>query len=131
VLAVVALAVVSVVMATVTSELMTARRLLDHRQQQLQADWLARAGVELAAARLLSEPAGYEGETVELIPDAEVRVVIRAEAGEPGTFHVHSEARYPRRGPNGVTRSCTRVLRRTQQGNEVRIQVVPAREERS
>ena len=42
--------------------------LLTDRQKQLQAVWLARAGVELAAARLLSNPADYKSESLALFP---------------------------------------------------------------
>jgi hypothetical protein len=125
VLAVVALAVVAIVTATITGQFMTARRLLDQRHRQIQAEWLARAGVELAAARLLSEPTGYEGETVELIPEAEVHIAVRPETGVPGGFRVLSDARFPGRGAHVVLRSCSRLLRRTQRGNDVRIEVGP------
>src|SRR5207248_3402954 len=81
--AVVALAVVSVVSTSVVWNCLAGRRLLDQRQHQLQAKWLARSGLELAAARLLAEPSGYMGESVELIPGAQVRVVVRTEQAAP------------------------------------------------
>src|SRR6266496_2220235 len=93
--AVVALAVVSVVSASVVWNCLAGRRLLDQRQHQLQAEWLARSGLELAAARLLADPAGYKGESVELIPGALVRIEVRTEQAAPNVFRVTSEGRFP------------------------------------
>jgi hypothetical protein len=121
--AVVALLVVTVMIASITWQCLAQRRKLDQRANQLQADALARAGVEWAAARLLADPANYKGESIEPIPGSEVRIEVRA---EPATnlFHVTSEARYPRDARNSVLRSVTRTLRRQAQGNEVRVEVV-------
>jgi hypothetical protein len=121
---VVALAVVSVVVTTVAWQCVAGRRLLERRQHQLQADGLARAGVELAAARLLAT-ASYKGESVELIPDSQLRVEVRADPATPDLFRVSCEARFPREGPDVVRRSVTRSLRRTSRDNQVRIEVIP------
>ena len=123
-IAVAALAVVSVVMAAVTWQCLAGRRLLDRRQNQLQAESLARAGIELAAARLLTDPAGYRGESVEPIPGAEVHIEVRANPGAADVFRVTSEVRFPRDEPDMVRRSATRSFRRTSRGNEVRLEVV-------
>jgi hypothetical protein len=76
---VVVLAVLTAVVGAITWQHLTARRLLDQRHQQLQAVWLARAGLELAAARLLADPAGYTEESVALLPEAQVRITVRSE----------------------------------------------------
>jgi hypothetical protein len=119
-----ALALVSVVSAAVVWQCLAGRRLLGHRQHELQADWLARAGVELAADRLLADPAGYTGESAEPIPGAEVRVEVRAEPGSANVFRVTSTARFPRDGPDTVLRSATRSFRRTSRGDRVGLEVV-------
>jgi hypothetical protein len=75
----VVLVVLMAVMGTTTWQHLTARRLLDRRHQQLQAAWLARAGVELAAARLLSNPADFTGESVALLPGTQVRITVQNE----------------------------------------------------
>jgi hypothetical protein len=121
---VVALAVVSVVSAAVTWQCLASRRLLDRRQHQLQAESLARAGVELAADRLLTDPAGYRGESVELIPGAQVRIEVRADEGAADVFRVTSEARFPKDGRDSVRRSARRSFRRTSKGGQVRLEVV-------
>jgi len=123
-IAVVALAVATVLAGTITWQCLAGRRVLDCRQHQLQAEWLARAGVELAAARLLADPTGYTGEAVELIPGSQVRIAIRAEQGAPNVFRVTSEARYSKDGTSPVMRSVTRSLRRMGQGKEARIEIV-------
>ncbi|MCI0456302.1 MAG: hypothetical protein L0Z62_04920 [Gemmataceae bacterium] len=75
----VVLALLTAVLGTTTWQHLTARRVLDQRHKQLQAAWLARAGVELAAARLLSNPADYTGESVALLPGAQVRLTVQSE----------------------------------------------------
>jgi hypothetical protein len=123
-MAVVALVVVAAVGAAVTWQCVAGRRLLERRQNQLQAAELARAGVELAADRLLTDPAGYTGETAELVPGAEVRVEVRAEPGKADVFRVTSEARVPRDGLESVLRTATRTFRRLRRGDRVRLEVV-------
>src|SRR5439155_4435299 len=61
------------------------------RQNRVQALWLARSGGELAAARLLTDPDGYVGEVVELIPEGHVRIVVQPDPGRPDTFHIRCE----------------------------------------
>jgi hypothetical protein len=125
-IAVVALALVAVVAAAVTWQCLAGRRLLDRRGNQLQAEWLARAGVELAADRLLADPAGYKGESVEPVPGARVRIEVRADPGAADVFRVTSEARFPGDDRDTVLRSATRSFRRTSRGGQVRLEVVSA-----
>jgi hypothetical protein len=124
-IAVVTLAVVAVLTTAVVAQLVAGRRLLDRRPHRLQAEWLARAGVELAVARLLADPADYRGETVEPVPGSDVRIKVRPDPAAPDLFRVTSEARYPEEGPGAVRRSVTCTLRRTRRGNEVGVERVP------
>jgi hypothetical protein len=123
-IAVVAIALVSAVAAAVVWQCLAGRRVLEHRHNQLQAEWLAGAGVELAADRLLTDPAGYRGESVEPIPGAEVRIEVRP---GPGTdvFRVTCSARFPKGDREAVGRSAARTFRRTSRGGRVRLEVVP------
>lgn len=123
-IAVVALGVVAVVSVAIVRNCLACRRLLDRRQHEVQAEWLARSGVELAAARLLADPASYKGEAVELIAGAQVRIEVRSDQATPNVFRVTSAARFPRDGPDVVQRSVTRSLRRTPRGDQVRIEVI-------
>jgi hypothetical protein len=119
-----ALAIVSALLAAITWECVAGRRLVERRQVQLQADALARAGVELAAERLLRDPASYQGESVELLPGGRVRIEVRADPKRTDLFQVTSEARYPGDGSERVVRSAKRTFRRTSRNNEVRLEAI-------
>jgi Tfp pilus assembly protein PilX len=91
------------------------KRALDNSQWRLQAQWLAEAGVERAAARLLAD-AKYSGETWAIAPqdlvgneDAVVRIRVENVAGKPERRSVCVEAEYPGSGP-GHCRQVKQVL---------------------
>jgi hypothetical protein len=120
-----ALVVVSALVATAGWHVLLNRRLAERREHQLQAGWLARAGLELAAARLLGDPEGYAGESAEPVARSLVRVTVQREKGSPDTFRVVSEARYPTDARGVVVRELTRRLRRVSEGGRVRLEVLP------
>ena len=120
------LAVISVFMMTITAQLLSNRRTVEHRGQQLQAAWLARAGIERACSRLLSDPAKYTGESIELMPNSQVRIEVQPDSKSKDTFVVTSEASYPSDNPHGVRRLLTRRLHRVSDGPRARIEVQPA-----
>src|SRR5207248_9086043 len=91
-----------------------------------QPDALADAGVERAVARLLADPATAKDETVELIPDSQLHIEIRAVPGKDNIFRVTSEARYPKDGPEFVRRSLSRSVKRVTRDNQIRIEILPA-----
>ncbi len=122
--AVAALLIVAVATASVARQCVVGRRLVERRQQHLQAEWLARAGVELAADRLLADPTTYRGETLELIPGGRVRVEVRADPKAADVFRVSSEARYPDDEADGTRCSATRSFRRTRRDGQVRLEVI-------
>jgi hypothetical protein len=122
--ALVVLSVLSVVMATITWQVLANRRWLDRRQNQIQSVWLARAGLELVATQLLNKPAGYTGESVQLLPESEIRIQVQRESDSPNTYSVTSEARYPTGGNTMVKRSLTRRLRLVTEKDRVRVEVV-------
>ena len=96
--------------------------MLDHRGYQLQADYLARSGVERAAARLLANPDGYAGESLQLIPLSSVQIEVQQESNSPGVYRVTSEARYPTDAADYVTSAVTRKFRRQVAGDRVQLQ---------
>jgi type II secretory pathway pseudopilin PulG len=121
----VVLSVLTVLIATMTWQILASRRWLDRRQNQIQSEWLARAGLELAATRLLmSNSAGYAGESLQLIPDSEIRLHVQKESDSPNTYSVTSEARYPTDSKSLVVRSVTRRLRLVREKEQVRVEVV-------
>jgi hypothetical protein len=119
--AVVVLAVLTGMMAAITVQQFSSRRWIDQRQNQFQTIWLTRAGVELAADRLLKDPTGYKGESVELIPASQMKIDVRPEPDAPNTFRVTCEARYPTDGRPLVVRTLERRLRRTVENGRARI----------
>jgi hypothetical protein len=123
-MAVVAVVIVTAVTAAVVWQFLAGRRMVEARQHQLQAEWLARAGVELAADRLLTDPTGYRGESVELVPGGRVRVEVRADPKMADVFRVTSEAHFPQEGRDRVVRSVTRSFRRTVKDSQARLEVI-------
>ncbi len=123
-IAVAALTIVSALLVAIAWECLAGRRLVERRQVQLQAESLARAGVELAAERLLRDAAGYRGESIELIPGGHVRIDVQTDAKAADIFRVASEARYTGDGGELVVRSATRTFRRTSRKNESHLEVL-------
>jgi hypothetical protein len=123
-LAAVTLAVVGIYAGSVTWNLLAGRRLVNHRERQVQAEALARAGIERSAAHLLANPNAVKDETIELFPDSQLHIVIRPESGKENVYHVTSEARVPKDGPEFVRRSFTRTFRRTPSDKGARIEVI-------
>jgi hypothetical protein len=120
------LTLISVLMGLVTSQILANRRLVQHRHDELQAIWLARAGIELAADRILADPAGYKGESMQLIPKSRVRIEVQPVPPSANSVRVISEAQYPTGVSGAVTRSITCHVRFVTKGERVRIEVEPA-----
>ncbi len=120
--ALVAVAALSVILSVVTVQLLAQRQALDQRHNQLQAEWLARAGVELAAARLLDKPAAFTEENRELVPSASVRIVV--EKAGPDLYSVQAEAKVGSR-ERVVVRTAHGRFRRTTSGGSVRLENQP------
>lgn len=108
------LVVLSSLTAAIVLQQVGWRRTLDHNSRKLQTSWLARAGIELAVARLLDKSSEYKGETAEPIPTSKVQIEVRPVPNSPNTFLVTSEAQYPTNDPRPtiiqLTRQYTRVV---------------------
>lgn len=140
------LVVLTMLMSAVTWQHVAGRRWAESRQRQLQAEWLARAGIELAASRLLREEKVNSVTATSLLPGSDGRITVQAEpspaavasavgAATPWNFvsmlttettsayAVTSEARWRTDDPPPVVRSLTRRFRRQAAGE--RVQVVP------
>jgi len=126
--AVVVLGVLTVIIGTITAQLLSNRQVLDTHANKLQCLWLARAGVELAAGKLLADPTGYKGETTAPIPHAQVRITVEPAKGQPNVFVVTSEARYPTDEPHPVTELLSRRFRRVAEKDRVRLESATYRE---
>lgn len=116
------LATVGVIMGVLTSQMLAQRRFLQQRHHQLQAYWLAQAGIEQAAAQLLTGNKDYKGETLELLPDSKVRITVTPAKGTEGVVHIASEAHLPLEGPGSVLRSASRTFRLVREGDKARLE---------
>ena len=119
-MAMVALAVVTILLSTVTAQIVAQRRVLRQQERQHQADWLARAGVELAAARLLVNSAPFVDDKQELLPDSKLR--ISAEKSANDSFTVTVDAQVGMADGRVVARSLTKYFRRSETGDAVKLQ---------
>ncbi len=111
-LALLAVLIIGTLIGTTSWQIMANRRLARMRQHELQAAWLARAGVELACARLLGDPAHYTGETLEPIPNSRLRIQVKNQNNSPHLFEIVSESRYPVDHSEEMRRSLTCRVRR-------------------
>jgi type II secretory pathway pseudopilin PulG len=113
----VALAIVAILLGSITFQIVINRKALARHENRLQALWLARAGLDIAAAKLLA--ADYRGETIELIPAGTVRIDVRQ---EKENFHVSSEATYPANSAEPVVREVSRIYHRVTEGKRTRLE---------
>ncbi len=95
------IAVATVRMVTLARTMVSAREELQTQSWQLQAGWLARSGLQRAAARLKQRP-DYAGETWKVSADeiggrdgAVVRIDVAPLADQPGRRRVRVVADYP------------------------------------
>ncbi len=104
--ALVILAVLSALMALAVQNVASARRVLRSRADQLQSQWLARAGLEIAVGKIQSDP-NYRGEVVELIADA--RVEIKVDKDADATVQITCDVNYMGLGTTPSKSVRTRV----------------------
>lgn len=121
-MAMVAMAVLTVVLSVLTTQIISQRQMVRQRHRQLQAEWLARAGVESAAARLLEKPAAFIDDKQELMPDAKLRVVV--EKADQDSYTVTAEAQIGMEDGRAVVRTMTGRFRRSDKGGDVRLEAV-------
>ena len=92
--ALVVIAIVSAAAMTATIQFANLRKQVDADRNRIQAHWLARSGVELAADHLLTNAEGYTGETVTLIPGGEIKITVQKHMKKEGVYQVESEGRF-------------------------------------
>ena len=123
---VITLVIVALMMTAIAWQIIANRRMLDHREYELQAAWLARAGGERAAARLLVSPDGFVEEATELLPASSVRIEVKPEPDAPGVYRITCEARYPTDVVDRVSRSFEKRINRQVSGGIVRLECITA-----
>jgi hypothetical protein len=121
----VVLAVLMIVIELLAVQTANGIRRADHHHHQIRALWLARSGVELAAARLLANPPDYKGETLEVISRSQVHIEVHKASDNPDIFQITCEARFPTDERGSVLRSHSFRFRRITDKDQVRLEVVP------
>jgi type II secretory pathway component PulK len=116
------LASLSVILSMTAVQIVAQRRTLNQRHHQLQAEWLARAGVELAAARLLEKPAAFTEEQRDLVPESKVRIAVE-KTGED-VYRVTAEAAVNLQDGPAVARTANGRFRRTVSDGTVRLEAL-------
>lgn len=116
----VVLSVLTVTSGVAVREFLMVRGQTAHRRHRIQAEWLARSGVELAAARLLADD-GFAGEAVEPIANGPVRIVVSKDAGKPGSYQIRCDATYPADDPRPIRVTLTRTATRRTDGKKVTV----------
>ena len=101
ILAIVCVAVASVMFLAILQTAVAERGAMDTRDALQQAAWLAESGLQRAAARLAADPA-YQGETWKIAADelgggaaAVVRIEVEPVPGDPRRRLVRVQADYP------------------------------------
>lgn len=122
--ALVVMAVLAIILSVVTMQVVSQRRTIQQRTRQMQADWLARAGVELAVARLLESPVAFMDDKQQLQPDAKLRITVEKSGAD--LFTVTAAATVGAKDEPLVARTASGLFRRTDKGGVVRIEPVPA-----
>ena len=119
VVALAGLAALATILSVVTLQLLAERQTLGRRHQQMQADWLARAGLEQAAACLLESPAAFTEDNRELVPDARVHIVVEKVGSDLYAVTAEAEVSLQYRK---VVRTAHARFRRTASGGAVRLE---------
>lgn len=120
--ALVAMAILSVILTVVTVQVVKQREMIAQRHRQLQADWLLRAGIESAAARLLESPAAFRDDKQKLAANSKLSIVVEKSGADLFAVTVEAEVGVEE-GPL-VARSGSRHFRRTESDGMVRLQAV-------
>jgi len=118
------IATVTTISAAGVVQFAAARRQTDIHRNRIEADWLARAGCELAAGRLLANPGGYAGETVTPIPASKVKITVRQDEKQMNVYRIESEARFPDNERDVVVHTERRTLKRVEGPQGVRLESV-------
>ena len=120
----VAISAIVIILSVTAAQIVAQRKMLHSREQKLQADWLARAGVECAAERLLQKPDGFKEERSDLVPQGIVSIAVEKDA--KGDFVVTSDAQVGEKDARPIARSERMRFRRVEKDGVTRLEAMPA-----
>jgi Tfp pilus assembly protein PilX len=103
-------AVFTVLSAGLLRQAVYGRRAQAAREARAQATWLARSGVELAAARLAADGDRYTGEEVKPLPGSVLTITAAPDGTTNGAFRVTVEARFHPPAGSPVVRTVSRTV---------------------
>jgi hypothetical protein len=118
------LTLISAVMGLTLKDFYANRSFLDQRQKRLQADWLARAGIELATARLLKSDKAIKMDVTDLVANSLVHIEVVAAPGSKDSFALTSDARFPINDAHPVIRTQGRRMKRVVNKEGIRLEAV-------
>ena len=124
IMALVLMAVLTVILSVVTMQIVSQRQLIAQRQRQYQAQWLARAGVELTVARLLKTPMGFKEVNTGLLPDAKVHITV--EKTEPDLYLVTAESALGSMEDKPIVGTAQERFRRVEKQNSIVLKAIGA-----
>jgi Tfp pilus assembly protein PilX len=122
IMALVLMAVLTVILSVVTMQIISQRQVARQRQRHLQAEWLARAGIELAVARLLDSPSAFTDDKEELVPASKLTIAV--EKTDKDVFSVSVEAVVGLDEGASVAHAAGRRFRRSESDGTVRLEAV-------
>jgi len=120
IMVIIAMAAISLLLAVMAAQIVTQRQMVRQRHQQLQAEWLIRAGVEYAAARLLDSPNAFSDDKQELALDSRLSIVVTKAGAD--AYDLKIEAKVGIENNHAVVRTTTARFRRTDKGGTVRLE---------
>ena len=124
IMALVAMAIITIVLSVITAQVVAQRQSVRHRQRQLQAEWLARAGAEWAAARLLQKGEAFSDDQQQLAPDSKVRISVAKT--EQNRFDVTVDATVGLNEGRPVARTLSIRFLRTEKENVATLKSIAA-----
>jgi len=124
IMALVAMAVITMVVGVMAAQIAAQRGMVKQRHRQHQAEWLARAGVELAAARLLESPAAFVEEKQNIAPDSRLRIAVEKAGAD--SFKVTCDAQVGLDEHRVVARTVIRRFRRFDTEGTIRLETIAA-----
>lgn len=121
IMAIVAMAAVTVILSVIVTQVVAQRQMVRQRHRQMQAEWLARAGVESAAARLLQSAEPFKDDGQEFAPDSKVHVAVEKAVD---VYVVTVQVEVGLADPRSVKRDATRYFRRSEKDGVARLEAV-------